>query len=367
MFEIEEQLRTLLRLEFWGNIRLAGGVWVLLLVGRGFSLFQVGVAEAFFHVVSFCCEVPSGMLADVLGRRRTLIASQTMFACSAAAMMLSQSMAGVCLAMALNAMAYNLASGTREAITYDSLLQAGRERDYLRISSLQNTLWRGAQALSTLCAGAAAALGYVRGYGVDLLLSLLAAALTCRLAEPEVTDAQRARSRPALRDLPERLENCGREALGFLAAHPRTVGLMLFNALVGACATLLRFFLQDALVRAGAPSALLGPLLLLIELGGVAGARLALPLSRLSYRRAGALCAVGVTVGCLMPLTGAVHLMAAGGLLAVAGDDALETLTGSRLNDNLPSDQRATLISVSSMAFSLVMIALAPMAGGLAA
>ena len=169
MFEIEEQLRTLLRLEFWGNIRLAGGVWVLLLVGRGFSLFQVGVAEAFFHVVSFCCEVPSGMLADVLGRRRTLIASQTMFACSAAAMMLSQSMAGVCLAMALNAMAYNLASGAREAITYDSLLQAGRERDYLRISSLQNTLWRGAQALSTLCAGAAAALGYVRGYGVDLL------------------------------------------------------------------------------------------------------------------------------------------------------------------------------------------------------
>lgn len=117
MFEIEEQLRTLLWLEFWGNIRLAGGVWVLLLVGRGFSLFQVGVAEAFFHVVSFCCEVPSGMLADVLGRRRTLIASQTMFACSAAAMMLSQSMAGVCLAMALNAMAYNLASGTREAIT----------------------------------------------------------------------------------------------------------------------------------------------------------------------------------------------------------------------------------------------------------
>ena len=72
-------------------------------------------------------------------------------------------------------------------------------------------------------------------------------------------------------------------------------------------------------------------------------------------------------MGCLMPLTGAVHLMAAGGLLAVACDDALETLTGSRLNENLPSDQRATLISVSSMAFSLVMIALAPMAGGLAA
>ena len=141
---------------------------------------------------------------------------------------------------------------------------------------------------------------------------------------------------------------------------------MLYNALVGALATLLRFFLQDGLIRAGASPALLGPLLLAIELGGVAGARLALPLSRLPYRAAGLLCGLGTLAGLLLPLSGSVLQMAAGGFLAVVCDDAFQTLTDARLNNRFPSDQRATLISVSSMYFSLVMIALSPLAGAAA-
>lgn len=362
---LNKQLRILLSLEFFGNFRLAGGVWVLLLISRGFSLLQVGLAEAFFHVVSLLCEVPSGMLADILGRRKVLVASQCMFALSAGAMLISRSMGGVCLAMALSAMAYNLASGTREAITYESLLQSGKEGSYLRVSSLQNTLWRGAQALSTLCAGIALTLGYTRGYGVDFFLSLLAAGLTLRLSEPAVTPAQQVRGEQKLRDLPRLLKNCALSAYHFLKDHPSVRRLILFNALVGALATLLRFFLQDGLVRAGAPASLLGPLLLLVELGGVAGARLALPLSRFSYRTAGVLSTVGVTVGLLTPLSGSFLLMVAGGFLAVACDDALQTLTDNRLNQGLPSDQRATLVSVSSMVFSLVMIALSPLASWL--
>ena len=58
--------------------------------------------------------------------------------------------------------------------------------------------------------------------------------------------------------------------------------------------------------------------------------------------------------------------MAAGGFLAVVCDDAFQTLTDARLNNCFPSDQRATLISVSSKCFSLVMIALSPLAGAAA-
>ena len=58
-------------------------------------------------------------------------------------------------------------------------------------------------------------------------------------------------------------------------------------------------------------------------------------------------------------------LLAAGGLVAAAGDDALQLLTDARLNERLPSDQRATLISVSSLCFSLTMAVLSPLAGWL--
>ena len=176
---LKQQIRRLLALELLGNFRVAGGVWVLLLVGRGFSLVQVGLAEAFFHAVSLCGEIPSGMAADVLGRKKAMMASQAMFILSSLAMLLSRTMAGVCAAMALSALAYNLASGTREALTYDSLVQGGAESAYLRVSSLQNSLWRLASGLSTLCAGLAVAIGYQAGYAADALLALAGLLLAC--------------------------------------------------------------------------------------------------------------------------------------------------------------------------------------------
>ena len=107
---------------------------MLLLVLRGFSLVEIGLAEAVFHVVSLLCELPSGLLADLMGRKRTLAASHVLFCLSALLMTASEGMGGVCLALAASAMGYNLQSGTREAITYESMLQAGQEADYLKFS-----------------------------------------------------------------------------------------------------------------------------------------------------------------------------------------------------------------------------------------
>ena len=61
-------------------------VWVALLAARGFTLAQIGLAEGVFHGVSLLCEVPSGMAADLLGRRRTLIFGGALGVVSAATM-----------------------------------------------------------------------------------------------------------------------------------------------------------------------------------------------------------------------------------------------------------------------------------------
>ena len=139
---LSRQKRALLLLEWATGFHPANSIWVLLLSLRGFTLVEVGAAEAVFHAVSLCGELPSGLLADLLGRKRTLLLSQAMFAISALLMASSSGWTGVCLAMAATALAYNLQSGTREAITYESMLQAGQEGGYLKFSSLQNSLYR---------------------------------------------------------------------------------------------------------------------------------------------------------------------------------------------------------------------------------
>ncbi|MEG2389175.1 MAG: MFS transporter [Clostridia bacterium] len=122
---LKRQIRRLLALEWVSAFRPASAVWVLLLVHRGFSLAEIGLAEGIFHLVSLFGEVPSGVFSDLTGRKRALAMGQILLGLSAMTMLLSKSMAGICVGMAFSALGCNMASGTREAITYDSLLQAG--------------------------------------------------------------------------------------------------------------------------------------------------------------------------------------------------------------------------------------------------
>ena len=72
---IHTQLRRLNLFGFSACLRVTDAVWVVFLISRGFSLWQVGLAEGIFHIVSLLCEIPSGMAADLMGRRRSLAAA----------------------------------------------------------------------------------------------------------------------------------------------------------------------------------------------------------------------------------------------------------------------------------------------------
>ncbi len=162
--KLNKQLFLLQAHEAVRGFRIAGAVWVLLLVGRGFSLAAVGVAEGVFHIVSMLFEVPSGMLADILGRKRTLIAAGLVNAAAGVAMAASRGLFGVCAAMALEALSFNLASGTLEALTYDTLAENGQEARYIRQTSRQYTLYSAAQSAASLMSVFTIRLGFTAAY-----------------------------------------------------------------------------------------------------------------------------------------------------------------------------------------------------------
>ena len=126
------QLRAVRVYSFTSCLRLTDAVWVALLAARGFTLAQIGLAEAVFHFTSLLCEVPSGVAADLLGRRLNLAVSAVFEIFSDVTMAFSPNLAAVCAAMALKALACTMISGTLEALTYDSLKTTGRENEYLQ-------------------------------------------------------------------------------------------------------------------------------------------------------------------------------------------------------------------------------------------
>ena len=66
-FPLRRQLAGLYGYELTSCIDITTAVWVALLAARGYSLWQIGLAEGVHHIVSLAAEIPSGMAADLLG------------------------------------------------------------------------------------------------------------------------------------------------------------------------------------------------------------------------------------------------------------------------------------------------------------
>jgi len=355
-FSIRNQMARLLSFSALSSFRL-GGVWVALLAARGFTMAQIGIAEGVFHIASLLFEIPSGVISDVFGRKYSLICSRLMGMISSLLMVVSRGLPGVCLALVFGAFSYNFESGAREALAYDSLKAHGKEESYLGYSSLDMAIYRVGSASAYLMAGLSLALGYQIANLLDAGMDFVCLLLALGFKEVRLEPAQHAESAG------KRIAACVRESVGFLITQTQARRIMLANAFAGAIAILLSFFLQAQLPLAGLKNAYLGPALFVMGLGGAAGARIALRFAKMRYKRLYALCLGGTLLGLAMGVSGMPLVMVAGGFAAGMFDDLLQVRTDSLLNNQFPSEQRATLVSVSSLCFSLVMIAMSPLAG----
>ncbi len=356
MQKLKYQMAKLLGFSAMSSFRL-GGVWVALLAARGFSMVEIGVAEGVFHVASLLFEVPSGVISDVFGRKYSLVCSRLMGMLSSLLMAFSKGLSGVCLALVFGALSYNFESGAREALAYDSMKTEGKEEGYLRYSAADMTIYRVGGACSSLFAGLSLMLGYRIANLLDAAMDFACLLIALSLREVHLEPPERKENAWA------RMKQCVCETVEFLITQAGARRIMLMNAFAGAVSILLSFFLQAQLPLAGLDSVYLGPALFVIGLGGALGSRLALRSAKLRYEKLYMLCLCGVLAGFAMGASGLPLVMITGGFAAGMFDDLLQVRTDALLNDRFPSAQRATLVSVASLCFSLVMIALSPLAG----
>lgn len=361
MFKIKNQLSKLYLSSVLGNLSLTGA-WVAILAARGYSLVEIGIAETVFHITSLIFEIPSGIMADVFGRKKMLIVSSIMRMVGNIVMIFSGSLFTVCLSIAFQALRYNFSSGTGDALAYDSLKAAKSESVFEKYLSNQLILYRLCSGISTLCAGIALFIGYRLAYGTDLVTGEVQIFILTSLCE--VYSGERvSRSRGSLTETLKELIACFMKSFVFLKHARKATGLMMCNSFVGAVDILLLFFLQAKLPEKGIPAGRLGFALLFMETGGIVGSKLILKFPKLKYKSVFVITALFVSLGVFAEHSSMWAVPVFGGFLAAVGDDALQVRTNARLQDMFPSEQRATLTSAESFSFSVIMTVLSPLAG----
>ena len=318
-----------------------------------------------FHIISLLCEVPSGMAADLLGRRRTLIFGGVLGVFSALAMASAPGLGLICTAMALKALGYNMLSGTAEALIYDSLKMAGREKDYIKVDANASICMKIATALGSLASLLAGVLRYAGYYLADAVSALLSALAAARLEEPIVTDEQAARERHTLRELPARLRVHILDSADCLRGSALARRLIAADAVISLPSYLTSMFVQQRLTEQGGAMEWLFLPGLLAGAAGMAGTALGRRLHPKTLRGLYLACALTIGAGALLAGAAPAWACAVGPML-VQGALAVWFLHSmQRMNESISSDRRATLISVDSMTYSLLMIPASPMLGWL--
>jgi MFS family permease len=342
-------------------VDLTRGLWMIWLTIQGFSLTQLGILEGTFHLTSFLMEVPTGIVADLFGRKTSRFLGRVLFLGSLFILYFSRSMPIQCIAFALTAIGYNLESGAGEALIYDSLKEIGREEGYKKIAGINNVIFEAGSVISLIVGGYCAHyLGYQWVFIPGMSVCVLSILVSTLFEEPTLTQKEQHRLRKMgwLKAMSEQT----RESLLVIKENPRIAFIILFTELVMMFITSLYFYLQTFwkangfnelqiggfLAIAAVLSAAAGLLAHRIERRlGVRGIILVFPLLLIL-----SLWGLGLTDYSVIffTMTGFVD-----GVLYVAMQDYL--------NKMIPSERRATILSFQSMAFSMYMIVFFPIIG----
>ena len=172
--------------EFLGFLGITS-FWILFLSQNRMSLLQIGLLESIFHATGIIFEIPSGMLADRFSYKANLYISRLTSILSSILMLIGQGNFWIyALAMIFNALSYNFDSGTSFALLYDSAVEADLKDCYLKLSSLISGVSEAAISLGTVLAGL-----FVHGYlyvtyYIMIAVSIVVLILIWLIKEPDM-------------------------------------------------------------------------------------------------------------------------------------------------------------------------------------
>lgn len=357
-------------------------IWVIYLQDfRGMSLTQVAAIESIFWITVVVAEVPTGAVADRWGRRVSLAFAGGIFCLGSVVFAFSSTYVILLVAYVTVALAMTLYSGAGHALVYDTLRQLGRTREYEKHIGRSEALAFGSMLMATLLAGPLVALA---GYPATILAGAaamgVAGLIALFLREPPRSEAEFTGQQP------------GHDGS---TAAPRTPGLfsnVLGGVLVVWRSKLLLWYILAATLLSGvimvSSDFLLQPFVVHHGVDPASGvdsgfAYSGIVMSPVAGMLVGSLIAAWVAnrfgerrslvlplfVACLIflvpTLWDSLWVVGAIGLLAAVRGMSRPIATGY-INRRIPSDQRATVLSMFELSAALLIAIILPQAGAVA-
>jgi MFS family permease len=324
------------------------------------NLTQVFVINAWFMLCNFLLEVPTGTVADFAGRKVSLILGSVTMTISAVLYIIKPSFIMFLFAEFVAAIAATLHSGADEALAYDSLLETGDvSKAKTVLSRMESFKLDGIVFGATVGGFMAGHFGVLAPRIAYIVPAFLAIIFSLLLIEPKGKNLEK-KQIPYLQLI--------KEGSYLLANNKVLLILSIEAALTNAIAWGIIFLFQPILTQAGVSKtyfgivqsiAALGEILLLTNLNKV---------ETFFRSKRKFLVYTGILTGMGYIILGLVnHIILVVGAILMVFMFGLTRLPvyNTYINRYIPSDKRATVLSLSSMIRTLMIVLVSPLVGAL--
>jgi len=201
-------------------------ILTIFLLARGLSFTQVMFLEALFAAAVFLLEVPTGAVADLIGRKTSLIMGSLFYIVSLFIYAAGHSFLAFAIAEGLFAVGASLKSGADSAFIYDSLKSVRKEGEFKKVEGAALSYGFAFAAVAMLFAGFLADVDLALPFYACIGLFTVALVASLVMYEPQHHKKVKITARRYFGRIKEGLE--------LSAKHRKIRWLMLFGALVSA-------------------------------------------------------------------------------------------------------------------------------------
>jgi predicted MFS family arabinose efflux permease len=345
---------------FFLNFQLWWPIWIIYLKeDRGLSQAQVTLIDIPFWLSIVLLQIPAAALADRWGRRPALIASACAFAVAISLFGLASSFPLLLTSYLIWGMAFSLFNGTESAFIYDTLKGMGQENEYQRI-------YGRAWAINMVAAVGGTLIGAPLAEATSLSFPIV---LSGAIAVLAAVTALSFREPPRVESPLGHLSYAAilRQSAEIVRRRPAVRYATLFVGVISIGSIGPIFFFQPFLVEHGVDTGDVGiwqtPMRIAAIVGALAAPRIVMELGE---RRTFYLMPLVLIVSYgLLAFWGSIYAQAAFLTLNFVMVMSQPVLT-DYVNKRVPSEQRATVVSLTNLVRSFVLIPSAPLMGLLA-
>ena len=334
-------------------------MWLIYLQQRrGFNLTQATIIDIAFWIAITLGEVPTGIVADTVGRKASLAVGTALISLSIFAWVFAPTMPLIMLAYVGMAIGIAFLSGAEDALFYESVQRSGRGDDYTRLVGRVSATLLGATALGSVASGLFATVNLMVPFVVAGLSFVMTFGIVMTLKEPQTEEKSAGQSRTSYRQIL-------RQAITLMRTRPTLRYPIMYLALVPLTATLMEtFFLQPQSVALGVPIAGIGVVVMATQIMNIAGLTWSDWIKAHMGERQVLYAVPLVIIASLLALA-ALQVLPSLVFIAVISfaTAILRPLVLSRIQNEVSDNIRATILSMQSLMFTLFLAMGEPILG----